>query len=266
MPDPNTGPRFELPTGPGITLEDLQLAIFDVQREAGTLDQRSPDQRRAAEGPLQRQTMNDFLRAIPSEQGPGMEFQFQSWAAANGEVADFNDADQFSRFQAEFSGFGPDTGGGGGAVGRTEFESERLLNEANAQLAQQRAATEAFVRENQRQQAATQAQDRVGQKLELLQMTDQLADLRREAAVNALIQAAPFMVNPGQQFTPGFEPGGVGQRLGGLLGANVPNQQLPTAQLPLNELANPQLAAPPSLIAQQLDPGLQAQGTPQIPF
>ena len=267
-PPSRVPPPFDPPIPPGVAALDVQRAIFEQLRD---------DARRRGEpltntqaGPPARQTMNEFLRAIPEAQREGMRFQFLSFAGGEGAVADFDSADQFTRFQNS-RGFGEALGGGGGgggggAVGRTQFESERLVDEANARLLQERALTESFVRELQRQQAGTEAQNRVQSQLELLQVTDQLADARRKAAVEALLAAAPFMVNPGPQFTPGFEPGGPGQQLGSLLGANVPNQMLPTATLPLNELANPPLAAPPSLIAEQLNPGLTAPGTPQIPF
>lgn len=243
-----------------VSAEDLQGAIFEE------LAQDLP----AEEVQASRLTMNEFVRGIP-ENAVGKDGlpvrdtwirQFQAWASGNFEVADFNDTDQFSRFQREVFGFGADGGGGG----RTQFESERALDEARAQLAQEQALTEAFVRENQRQQAANAAQERVKDKLDLLQLHDQLGDSRRQAAVQALIAAAPFLTSPGQQFTPGLEPFGIAEQLGARVGFDAPNQMLPTATLPLNELANPQLAAPPSLIAEQLNPGLTAPGQPQIPF
>lgn len=122
-----------------------------------------------------------------------------------------------------------------GGVGRTQFPSEAALDFAQAGLANQRAASEAF--------------NRARDKWDLLQATDQLADARRQAATDALTQLLPFMVDPSMQFAPGFEPGGVGPELGNLLGANVPPQRLPTAEVPLSELANPPLAAPPEAIS-----------------
>ena len=95
---------------------------------------------------------------------------------------------------------------------------------------------------------------RVTTMFELLQTTDQLADARRQIAVQSLSDGTAFLVNPGPQFTPGFEPFGAAEQLGSVLGADVPNQMLPTAELPLNELANPPLAAPPSAITEALGP------------
>ena len=71
--------------------------------------------------------------------------------------------------------------------------------------------------ETQRQNAY----DRVADRLRLLQSTDQLLDARRENALAALLQAAPLMVAPGTEFTPGFEPGGPAMQLSNLIGANL---------------------------------------------
>ncbi len=224
-----------------------------------------PVQPQAGQQGFQATTIDDLLAL---EQDAAIREQilrgFNFWALSNGLPADTSDPELTAAYLRTLTEE-PATGGGG-AVGRTQFESERALDVATAQLRDQQAQTEAFVRENQRQQAASQAMDRVTSMFDLLQTTDQLADARRQNAVQALIQAAPFMVDPSQQFAPGFEPGGVGEVLGGLLGANVPNQILPTAELPLQELANPQLAAPPSAITEALNPMLAAPGQPQIPF
>lgn len=266
-PDPRRAPIID------VGALDLQQAFFEMAVEEQGL--RGGDGA-VGGGPPTRQTMNEFIRSIPEGEvtRDGVNAreawirQFNAWAGANRIAADFDSADLFSQFQADTGGFetGGGVGGGGGGVGRTQFESERALDIARSGLLEQQAQTEAFVRENQRQQAASQAMDRVKGMFDLLQTTDQLADARRQNAVQALISAAPFMVDPSQQFAPGFEPGGVGEVLGGLLGANVPPQILPTAELPLQELANPQLAAPPSAITEALNPMLTAPGQPQIPF
>ena len=244
---------------------DFQQAAFELSSEEAGLRNRpgvdGGDPRRT----ITAITMNEWLNSLPTSDIKEWEADFIAWASFQPEgVADFNDTEQAARFLAER--FAESPTGGGGAVGRTQFESERLVDVATAQLRQQQAQTEAFIRENQRQQAASQAQDRVTSMFELLQTTDQLADARREIAVQSLISALPFLVNPGEQSTPGFEPFGAAERLGSLLGADIPNQMLPTAELPLNELANPPLAAPPSAITEQLNPLLEAPGQPQIPF
>lgn len=185
---------------------------------------------------------------------------FQLWAINNGFTPDPNDA-ELSRFYIQ-SLFEEEEPAGGG--GRTQFESERALDLATAALREEQAQTEAFQREALREQAASQAFERAKDKQDLLLATDQLADARREAATQALMDALPFLVSPDQQFTPGFEPFGVGPQLGNLLGANVPPRELPTAELPLQELANPPLAASPAGISAGLDPFLTAPGVPQI--
>jgi hypothetical protein len=191
---------------------------------------------------------------------------FALYIKDQGGIPDLDDPEQARAFMTFASGvFFEEPAAGGGAAGRTQFESERLLDLANVQLAEERARSEAFAREESRQRAGSEAFNRVKSKMDLLNLTDQLADARRESAVDSLIAALPFMVNPGTEFTPGFEPFGVGQELGSLLGANVPTQQLPTAQLPLQELANPLLALQPESISEGLDPLLTAPGTPQIP-
>ncbi len=223
-----------------------------------------PVQPQAGQPGFQPTTMDDLL-ALEADPviRENLLREFNFWALTNGLPADTSSLELTTAFMQARAGEEP---AGPGAVGRTQFESERALDVATAQLRDQQAQTEAFVRENQRQQAQSTAMERVTSMFDLLQTTDQLADARRQNAVQALISAAPFMVDPSQQFSPGFEPGGVGEILGGLLGANVPNQILPTAELPLQELANPQLAAPPSAITEALNPMLAAPGQPQIPL
>lgn len=171
---------------------------------------------------------------------------FYAWALSQGVVGDPNDPDLSRAYVNEI--LGTDQPAGGGA-GRTIFPSEVEANLASAELARQRAQSEVQQRQLLEQQSATSAFSRARDKFVLMQTADQLADARREAATEALIAALPFMVNAGQQFTPGFEPGGAGPALGSLLGADVPARQLPTAELPLNELANPPLSAPPEAIS-----------------
>lgn len=122
---------------------------------------------------------------------------------------------------------GDDDGGGGGASNALGF----------AQLA-----------ETQRQNAF----DRVTDKIRLLSATDDLQESRRENAMFALLDAAPLLVNPGTEFTPGFEPGGVAIQLSNLIGANLEPQRLPTAELPIADFLNAPTTVTPSLIEMQL--------------
>lgn len=118
-----------------------------------------------------------------------------------------------------------------GAASRIQFESERAL---------------------QQEQAQSLRFGRVRDKLDLAMATDQLADARRALAVSALLEAAPRMVNPGQEFFPGQEPGGAGQELARLLGVGFEPQRIPTTTLPLQELVDAPLAVPPEMIFSEL--------------
>lgn len=102
--------------------------------------------------------------------------------------------------------------------------------------------------ENQRQGAY----DRVVDRLRLLQATDELQDARRENAMSALIQAAPLLVAPGTQFSPGFEPGGPAMQLSALVGGNVQPQPLVTAPLPLGEFVNEPRSVTPETVNRDL--------------
>lgn len=227
-----------------------QGAAFGLGEAAGEADQGAPPA-----------TIQDLYEQRYSSDPEGAEqllSGFYAWAMAQGLVADPNDPELSRAYLSEILGMDEGAAGGGaGGGGRTMFPEE-------LELLRQQALTETYQRELLRQRAGTEAFNRARDKWDLLQATDQLADARRRAATEALIDALPYMVNPGQQYTPGFEPFGAGQELGNLLGANVPIQQLPTAELPLNELANPPLAAPGQDIAAGLEPFLGAPGTPQI--
>ncbi len=102
--------------------------------------------------------------------------------------------------------------------------------------------------------------DRARDRMRLLQATDELLDARRESAIDAMIAAAPFMIDPGMEFFPGEEPGGLGaqldQRLGGA-GAVQPGR-IPQVELPLNQLVNAPVSAGPEAIDQALLPLLNS--------
>ena len=118
-----------------------------------------------------------------------------------------------------------------GAASRIQFESERAL---------------------QQEQAQSLRFGRVRDKLDLAMATDQLADARRSLAVSALLEAAPRMVNPGQEFFPGMEPGGAGMELARLLGVGLEPQRMPTTTLPHQELVDAPMAVPPEMIFSEL--------------
>ena len=148
---------------------------------------------------------------------------------------------------------------GGGGGGRTLFpEESRLMQEQALSERFGRAMDQATFQETQRQNA----HERVSDRLRLLQATDQLLDERRRGAISAMIEAAPFFVGPEQRFMPGLEPGGVGQTLGGLLGADVQPFEIPRHELPLQQMVDAPLAAGPQQIDEQLAALLNA---PQIP-
>jgi hypothetical protein len=94
--------------------------------------------------------------------------------------------------------------------------------------------------------------DRVTDRLKLLQATDQLVDARRENAMSALLQAAPLMVAPGTEFSPGFEPGGPAMQLSDLIGANLQPSPMPTAELPLGDFLNEPRSVTPEMIGRDL--------------
>ncbi len=188
-----------------------------------------------AEGTAGARTVMDFVELAGgpnSEAGMAILQNFFLFTAGAGDPNSPEDSGPFlAELVRQFNAPPEPTG----PAGRTQFPSEAALDFATANLADQRAASEAF--------------NRARDKWDLLQATDQLADARRQAATAALTELLPFMVSPGTQFTPGFEPGGVGPELGNLLGANVPPQRLPTTEVPLSGLANPPLAAPPEAIS-----------------
>ncbi len=94
--------------------------------------------------------------------------------------------------------------------------------------------------------------NRVYDKIRLLSATDDLQESRRENVMSAMLEAAPLMVNPGTEFTPGFEPGGPAMQLSNLIGANLQPQRMPTAELPLREFLDAPTTVTPGLIEQQL--------------
>lgn len=193
---------------------------------------------------------------------------FYEWAAATGNNADPYDVRSATKFVVSYiASNGPAAwdnwtvarnlmaqgeGPGSSSGQRIQFPSEAALDQAQAAYYQAQAGGVLPVGEQIRQfnieQQLAQGQfqenkrqnqfERVRDKIQLLQTTDQLRDARREAAVNALINTLPYMVAPGTQYTPGLEPFGAGSALGGLLGANVPPQRMPTAEVPLQQLAN----------------------------
>jgi len=98
--------------------------------------------------------------------------------------------------------------------------------------------------ETQRQNAY----ERVSDRIRLLAATDDLQEARRENAMSALLQAAPLLVAPGTEYSPGFEPGGPAMQLSNLIGANMQPQRLVTAPLPLSDYLNAPTTVTPDSI------------------
>ena len=158
------------------------------------------------------------------------------------------------------------------SAGRTQFPSEAEADYAGAERARAEAALtrDAVVTQQQnrelalmqmlleKQQAEEEkkqnAFERVRDKQTLLQTTQQLADARREAVVQAMLQAAPFMVSESTRYTPGLEPSGAGSQLGRMLGVNVPAQEMPRQTLPLNAMLNAPQPVTPETIGRDLSP------------
>lgn len=129
-------------------------------------------------------------------------------------------------------------------------QQDRRMAEISAQLAQQQFQ----LQQQQFQEQLKQNEfNRAADKMTIAQTTQQLADARRENAVDAMLRAAPFMTQPGTTF-PHRAEGGPGQALGQLLGVNVAPTKIPTATLPLNRMVNAPQGAPLDQIEQQLGP------------
>lgn len=102
----------------------------------------------------------------------------------------------------------------------------RVLFAEEAELMRQQALSEEFNRK------LTAAASRIEAQAKL----DAERRARTEAILTSLIGAAPYMINPEEQYFPGLEPGGVGEALGGLLGAGIGPREIPTATLPISRL------------------------------
>ncbi len=195
-------------------------------------------------------------------QGDDLLADFYTWALGAG-IQNPNPADvqQSNQFRAVLAAAQQEQsrGRGGGAAGRVQFESERVLQQEQAEsLRQGRQLDLASFMENLKEMAFGRVKD----KMELLQDVDTIRDARRAAAMSALSDFLPFIIPEGLDFFPGTEPGGVTDRLGGLLGVNVPNLKIPRVNLPLQELVDAPLAASPAAIESALGP---LTGTVQQP-
>lgn len=133
--------------------------------------------------------------------------QFYGFALRNNISPDISDPQSSAAWFAELVRLEQETQTQASAPSRVEFASERNLRNQQAQSLQ-------F--------------ERPLDKFNLL--------------VQALIGAAPFMVNPDQEFFPGQQPGGPGQELARLLGVGFEPQRIPTAPLPLRGIED-ELAA-----------------------
>ena len=128
----------------------------------------------------------------------------------------------------------------------------RDLTTQEIELVKQRGISEIFNQALTEQQVKSEESER-----QISQATARLGALRdfedtrlnrQQVALNALIQAAPFLVGPEDQFFPGLEPGGAGQVLGDLLGADVQPREIPTADLGLDALLSAPILGGPSEI------------------
>lgn len=159
----------------------------------------------------------------------------------------------------------------GGGSGRTQFASEAAVDWAQAGLLGQQSISEryqrAFDQATLKQQQRQSVFDRARDKIQLLQATDSLLDARRRDAVSFMIESAPLMVGPGDQFFPGMQPGGPAQTLGSRLGTNVPARRIPTQTLPLQQMVNAPVAGNKNIINRMLNPIINAPpgGMPRAP-
>ena len=122
------------------------------------------------------------------------------------------------------------------ASNRIEFPSERGLREAQT-------TRSGVLNEVDRGQLAENVkQGAFNRPLSLANLQEGQANRRssnQQAAVQALIQALPFTGNPGQEFAPGFQPGGPASTLSSILGTGFqPARMGPSTTLSLNQLAN----------------------------
>lgn len=221
-----------------ITLAELQGVAFQLAPEAITADaQRN------------RELGENLADAILDA---GLTEEFYTFALQNNLVADPNNVESARAF---LLARGEEQQRTGGAAGRVQFASEQALQEEQAaSLRAERKLNLASFMENLRELAFGRIKD----KMELLQDVDSIRDARRANAMSALIDAAPLLIPPGQKFFPGFGPGGIGDVLGGKLGANIPNLEIPRVELPLQDLVDAPLAASPEAIEAALAP---VQGT-----
>ncbi len=136
------------------------------------------------------------------------------------------------------------------------------LADANASLLEETEKNQAGIRELNRQNAAQLAFQRAEAALDLQQEAQRLADARRQIAVDALLRAQPYIVDPNIQYNPGFEPFGPAQAAATSLGAGNVTTPATTFQLPLNDILNSP-SVTPGQISADLDPLLRAPGDPQ---
>lgn len=149
--------------------------------------------------------LGEYITLEANATQPGLLAGFYIYAAANNLTLDPFDVTAATTYlNSLIAAEGADASG----AGRVEFASERGLREAQT------------------------AGIRVG----ALQNVDQERRLRIAEVLSALINAAPRFVGGEDEFFPGLEPGGAGDALGRILGANVPNRQIPTQKLPLSLL------------------------------
>ncbi len=189
----------------------------------------------------------EFGDAENQASSPGIMGEFYQWAANHGVSADpynntsvqgfFDDlaqnAEQRQALQEQMDQLGLlqamknlGSGGGGGGVGRTQFPEEAALLTAQTGLVREQTLSEEFGR------GLSAAEARMG----ALQGADMDRRERLSTLLSTLLGAAPFAIGPEDKYFPGLEPGGVGQVLGRLLGANIGPREIPRTNLPLSML------------------------------
>ena len=211
-----------------------QLNLEDLSSFAGALErfERSPGPAAIGDDDAALvQWLNDALLDDPE----GIGADFYAFAVANGLAADPNNPESvrafvLSREQERQQDRAPSRGSGGG-VGRTQFASERRLqNQQSESLRFGRELDLSSFMENLKQMAF----DRLKDKQQLLLDVDIIMDARRAGYTSALQTALPFILPEGMTQFPGAE---LDKRLGINSNLNIPQVELPIGDFlnaPLN--------------------------------
>ena len=208
-----------------------QLNLEDLSSFAGALErfERSPGP--TATGDDEAALVEALRNLISDDSEVGAEFY--AFAISNGLVADPNNPESaraffLSREQERQQDRAPSRSG---AVGRTQFASERRLqNQQSESLRFGRELDLSSFMENLKQMAF----DRLKDKQQLLLDVDVIMDARRSGYTSALTDALPFILPEGMTQFPGAE---LDKRLGINSNLNIPQVELPIGDFlnaPLN--------------------------------